>query len=291
MIFPKSSLGMRIGAVSRHPGHCPRVQDQRWIKSGADIEHTKYGFRYYIPVSGRWASRDPIGEEGGINLYGFVGNNGVRYRDMLGQALILTAQEDAKTLGKCGAFKMNRRFLLSGSTTVVGQEVPVDRLSGTIVALVKRKIYKRGCKADSMEELALEDEVYEAWDWAPYKKDNSPSDTIALNARPGCKGRSEFTVEIWFVAVTNLPNFRALTQEDLAKIKQASSQYPNDPKNPKDDKTYHADFRGPSKSIVSTHPAFDSTRKSLPEDSNVIKTTWKFSFDCCGADRDTIESK
>ena len=34
----------------------------------------EYGFRYYIPVSGRWASRDPIGEAGGINLYGFVEN-------------------------------------------------------------------------------------------------------------------------------------------------------------------------------------------------------------------------
>ena len=43
-----------------------------------------YGFRYYIPAGGRWATRDPIGEEGGVNLYGFVGNNGILRRDLFG---------------------------------------------------------------------------------------------------------------------------------------------------------------------------------------------------------------
>ena len=33
-----------------------------------------YGFRYYDPLAGRWLNRDPIGERGGVNLYGFVGN-------------------------------------------------------------------------------------------------------------------------------------------------------------------------------------------------------------------------
>jgi uncharacterized protein RhaS with RHS repeats len=44
-----------------------------------------YGYRYYDPMTGRWPSRDPIEEEGGINLYGFVGNDGVNYLDVLGQ--------------------------------------------------------------------------------------------------------------------------------------------------------------------------------------------------------------
>ncbi len=33
-----------------------------------------YGYRYYDPLTGRWPSRDPIGEEGGVNLYAFVYN-------------------------------------------------------------------------------------------------------------------------------------------------------------------------------------------------------------------------
>jgi len=40
--------------------------------------------RYYIPPLGRWASMDPIEEEGGVNLYGFVGNDGVCSVDCFG---------------------------------------------------------------------------------------------------------------------------------------------------------------------------------------------------------------
>ncbi|MGD9420646.1 MAG: RHS repeat-associated core domain-containing protein [Verrucomicrobiota bacterium JB025] len=45
-----------------------------------------YGHRYYDPVTGRWPSRDPIGERGGLNLYGFVGNSGVGRFDYLGMS-------------------------------------------------------------------------------------------------------------------------------------------------------------------------------------------------------------
>ena len=45
----------------------------------------EYGYRYYDPATGRWPSRDPIGERGGVNLYGFVGNNGVNQFDILGK--------------------------------------------------------------------------------------------------------------------------------------------------------------------------------------------------------------
>jgi RHS repeat-associated protein len=43
-----------------------------------------YGYRYYHPQTGRWINRDPIGEEGGLNLYGFLGNDGVDSIDLLG---------------------------------------------------------------------------------------------------------------------------------------------------------------------------------------------------------------
>jgi RHS repeat-associated protein len=43
-----------------------------------------YGYRYYDPVTGRWPSRDPIGEEGGMNLYGFVGNSTIHRVEKLG---------------------------------------------------------------------------------------------------------------------------------------------------------------------------------------------------------------
>jgi RHS repeat-associated protein len=47
---------------------------------------TDYSYRYYDPVTGRWPSRDPIEEQGGVNLYGFVGNDGANEIDVLGLA-------------------------------------------------------------------------------------------------------------------------------------------------------------------------------------------------------------
>jgi hypothetical protein len=46
---------------------------------------TYYGYRYYDPMTGRWPSRDPIEEEGGLNLYGFIDNSPLDNVDVLGQ--------------------------------------------------------------------------------------------------------------------------------------------------------------------------------------------------------------
>jgi RHS repeat-associated protein len=43
-----------------------------------------YTYRYYDPVTGRWPSRDPVGEKGGINLFGFLENDGANKTDCLG---------------------------------------------------------------------------------------------------------------------------------------------------------------------------------------------------------------
>jgi len=43
-----------------------------------------YGNRFYDPETGRWPSRDPIGERGGVNLYGFVRNRPIDRIDRLG---------------------------------------------------------------------------------------------------------------------------------------------------------------------------------------------------------------
>jgi RHS repeat-associated protein len=43
-----------------------------------------YGHRRYNPATGRWANRDPIGELGGLNCYGFVRNNPLKHWGFLG---------------------------------------------------------------------------------------------------------------------------------------------------------------------------------------------------------------
>jgi hypothetical protein len=42
--------------------------------------------RYFNPLNDKWLSRDTIAEKGGINLYGFVGNDAVNKWDYLGFA-------------------------------------------------------------------------------------------------------------------------------------------------------------------------------------------------------------
>ena len=47
-----------------------------------------YNYRYYSPELGRWISRDPIGEEGGVNLYGMCKNNIITCYDAIGLLFI-----------------------------------------------------------------------------------------------------------------------------------------------------------------------------------------------------------
>ena len=44
-----------------------------------------YNYRYYSPELGRWLSRDPIEEKGGVNLYLFARNDAINNWDRLGQ--------------------------------------------------------------------------------------------------------------------------------------------------------------------------------------------------------------
>ena len=47
-----------------------------------------YGRRYFDPVSGRWTTPDPIGFEGGINLYAFIQNNPLTHLDLYGLSIL-----------------------------------------------------------------------------------------------------------------------------------------------------------------------------------------------------------
>jgi len=55
-----------------------------------------YGYRYYNASTGRWLTRDPIGERGGINLLAFTGNDLINMADNLG--LKLSKEGGAKAI-------------------------------------------------------------------------------------------------------------------------------------------------------------------------------------------------
>jgi RHS repeat-associated protein len=49
-----------------------------------ETELLYYGFRYYSPMLGRWVSRDPLGEGGGLHTYVFVSNAPLNSYDKYG---------------------------------------------------------------------------------------------------------------------------------------------------------------------------------------------------------------
>lgn len=63
--------------------------------------HTRVsGRRYYSPSQGRFLGRDPLQERGGLNLYGFTGNNPVNRWDVLGMMTAYLWEEHEEVTGQ-----------------------------------------------------------------------------------------------------------------------------------------------------------------------------------------------
>lgn len=62
-----------------------------------------YGYRYYSPSIGRFVNRDPIAEKGGINLYGFCGNDSINGSDRLGLIAQIVLDKFVVAGGKVGS--------------------------------------------------------------------------------------------------------------------------------------------------------------------------------------------
>jgi RHS repeat-associated protein len=65
-----------------------RLKDYRY--SGKECDDSTglyyYGRRYYVSWLGRWLNSDPAGTVDGLNLFAFVSNNPLKYKDALGMA-------------------------------------------------------------------------------------------------------------------------------------------------------------------------------------------------------------
>ncbi|MCI5196832.1 MAG: RHS repeat-associated core domain-containing protein, partial [Candidatus Electrothrix sp. AW5] len=90
-----------------------------------------YGYRFYSPGVGRWINRDPIGEAGGINLYGFVGNGPVNWIDPNGLSplkiisLCTKGYKIVKTVG----WKEAVRAVRKGENVLAGSRAEAKRLA------------------------------------------------------------------------------------------------------------------------------------------------------------------
>ncbi len=75
-----------FGETIRVTGPAARQNPIRFSTQYADdvTGDLKYLYREYTPSTGRWKSRDPSQEAGGVNIYGFVGNSPVMLFDPVG---------------------------------------------------------------------------------------------------------------------------------------------------------------------------------------------------------------
>ena len=88
-----------------------------WLLSSISSAH-------YDPTLGRWFKRDPITEDGGVNLYGFVENEVIGRIDMLGLDSIDEINRnccDAATIKK-GADELEKRYKKASSAESVGKK-------------------------------------------------------------------------------------------------------------------------------------------------------------------------
>jgi len=81
---PKPSPTPPIGGNSHNPLETNELQGNDDPPETMGV--TYYGYRWYDPITGRWPARDPIGEQGGLNLYCFVGNEPMKHVDPVGHA-------------------------------------------------------------------------------------------------------------------------------------------------------------------------------------------------------------
>ena len=87
-----------FGQVAVLSGSAAYLSENQWRIASKPLEwltgYSHWGRRWYSPFLGRWVSRDPIGETGGVNLYGACGNDPVTLIDPVG--LLVTAVLDTK---------------------------------------------------------------------------------------------------------------------------------------------------------------------------------------------------
>ena len=70
-----------------------------------------YGYRFYHPTFMRWLTEDPIAEDGGLNLYGFCGNNPVCRYDKDGRAYFAYRPLDNSVTHMTGIIAATSEFM------------------------------------------------------------------------------------------------------------------------------------------------------------------------------------
>ena len=105
-----------------------------------------YNYRYYDANMGRWINRDPIGERGGNNLYGFVGNDGVNGWDYFGLLVNYNKNVTKKEIEEAKKFwtAVNSKAIIKGRLKCFKEllgEIIIGVENGTIGTTTLKDMY------------------------------------------------------------------------------------------------------------------------------------------------------
>ncbi len=102
----------------------------RYFEDGPQLYY--YGFRHYSPKMKKWISKDPSGENGGANLYCFVGNDPVNKFDIFGLWPWSGPKCECSSVG----YREQRGYkLLEASSTSPERKALVDGMKGNLESI------------------------------------------------------------------------------------------------------------------------------------------------------------
>ena len=184
------------------------------------MTHSAHAF--YNPETGRWMNRDPIGERGGLNLYGMVGNDIVNKVDASGLLPVIPTPQFAGGVQGQGMPGVTVKELTSRKGTcgdfAIGWAISLDRnapCSGHIVQEIKRNLKYTICTTN--EQKLNSTHYFESWEVrndSPMTEEQRNSkfggitgrltqnDTWSDNSRSCTRGTLEIISEVRFVCGT-----------------------------------------------------------------------------------------
>ena len=134
--------------------------------------NSNYGFRCYNPETGRWLSRDPMSEHGGMNLYGYVGNNPISYLDIHG----------LYTIQWKGSWTQSEKTTVTNA--INSARAAAVRIISEVNTLLQQRIGNCGCANPKLNQLkntmtALKNDIDSSNILEIFHETISPSSTAA----------------------------------------------------------------------------------------------------------------
>lgn len=91
---------------------CPFLFSTKYYDHEVGLNY--FGYRYYNPTTARWLNRDPLQEEGGLNLYGYCQNDPINLIDPIGDRVLIKQSSQAafrKWYNRCIKLGNNLKFI------------------------------------------------------------------------------------------------------------------------------------------------------------------------------------